>query len=384
MSQGYLAVIVPLYLLQRGANAAQVGLVVTVWSAGGAVLALCGGFLADRIGRKWVLLIFSIFNAIAAVAFAYGTPVWVLAIAGALGTIGRGGGPASGGAYGPYFSAEQALLAEHAGDAHRTRIFAAFSLVGALAGAAGYAMTHLSTQFLFDLAIAIGIAMTLSVLPVEELRRSTGARPHAPVQKLTSKTKGLLLRLGITNATNGLAVGFLGPMLVLWFHVRYGANAHEIGRIYLIIAVVSTAMYLFVGRIVDAIGGAVRTVVLLRLASCAMLAIMPFMPSLWFAGLCYLVRMLFNSVTLPVRQSFVMGIVPAHERSRTAALSNLPSQLFSMVGPAVAGVIIRNLWIGTMLEAASALQLVNAGLYWRFFHRVLPPEEDRATHELQG
>lgn len=376
MSQGYLAVIIPLYLLQRGADAAEVGVVVTVWSAGAAVLALCGGFLADRIGRKWVLLMFSAFNALAAVAFAYGAPVWVLAVAGALGTIGRGGGPASGGAYGPYFSAEQALLAEHAGDAQRTRIFAAFSLVGALAGAAGYAMTHLSTQVLFDLAIVLGIAMTLSVLPIEEGRHLAEAHGQRAPQKLSRKTKGLLLRLGITNATNGLAVGFLGPMLVLWFHVRYGANAHDIGRIYLIIAVISTAMYLFVGRIVDAIGGAVRTIVFLRLASCAMLAIMPFMPSLWFAGLCYLVRMLFNSVTLPVRQSFVMGIVPAHERSRTAALSSLPSQLFSMVGPTVAGVIIRNFWIGTMLEAASALQLVNAGLYWRFFHRILPPEEE--------
>lgn len=378
MSQGYLAVIVPLYLLQRGANPAEVGVVVTVWSAGAAALALCGGFLADRIGRKWVLLIFSIFNAGAAVAFALGVPIWLLALAGALGTIGRGGGPASGGAYGPYFSAEQALLAEHAGDALRTRLFAAFSLVGAVSGAAGYAMTHLATQLLFDLAILLGIGMSLSVLPIQEQRHHSESQHRAAPRKLSPKTKGLLVQLGITNATNGLAVGFLGPMLVLWFHVRYGATAHEIGRIYLIIAVVSTLTYLFVGRIVEAIGGAVRTIVLLRVASCAMLAIMPFMPSLWFAGLCYLVRMLFNSVTLPVRQSFVMGIVPPPERSRAAALSNLPSQMFSMVGPAVAGAIIRNFWIGTMLEAASALQLVNAGLYWRFFHGIAPPEEEEA------
>lgn len=375
MSQGYLAVIVPLYLLQRGANAGQVGVIVTIWSAGAAVLALAGGFLADRIGRKWVLLIFSMFNALAAVAFAWNAPIWLLAPAGALGTIGRGGGPASGGAYGPYFSAEQALLAEHAGDALRTRIFASFSMVGAIAGACGYAMTHLSTQFLFDCAIALGVAMSLSVFPIQEQPHQREARERPAPRKLSRKTTNLLLRLGITNATNGMAVGFLGPMLVLWFHVRYGAGAHDIGRIYLIIAVASTAMYLFVGRIVDMIGGAVRTVVLLRLASCAMLAIMPFMPSLWLAGLCYLVRMLFNSVTLPVRQSFVMGIIPPAERSRAAAISNLPSQAFSMIGPTVAGAMIRDLWIGTMLEVASALQLVNAALYWRFFHRITPPEE---------
>ena len=47
----------------------------------------------------------------------------------------------------------------------------------------------------------------------------------------------------------------------------------------------------------------------------------------------------------------------------------------SMVGPAVAGVIIRELWIGWMLELAALLQLVNAGLYWHFFRDIKPPEE---------
>lgn len=378
LSQGYLAVVVPLYLLSRGADAATVGVIVTVWSAGSAALALFGGFLGDRIGRKWVLLMFSAFNALAAVAFAAGAPIWMLAIAGAIGTFGRGGGPASGGAYGPYFSAEQALLAEYATPERRTRLFARFSFAGALAGAGSYALTHLPVHLLFELAIALGVAMTLSVLPLQEHRESANLERARSVA-LSRPTRSLLVRLGVTNATNGLAVGFLGPMLVLWFHVRYGASAQEIGRIYLIIALASTGMYLFVGRIVAAIGGAVRTIVTLRVAACVMLAIMPFMPSLWWAGACYLVRMLFNSVTLPVRQSFVMGIVPAEERGRAAALSNLPSQVCSMIGPAVAGALMRTLWIGTMLEAASLLQLLNAGLYWRFFHNVTPPEEREAA-----
>jgi hypothetical protein len=70
-----------------------------------------------------------------------------------------------------------------------------------------------------------------------------------------------------------------------------------------------------------------------------------------------------------------MGVVPPEERSRSAAISNVPSQGMSMVGPAVAGVIIRELWIGWMLELAALLQLVNAGLYWHFFRDIKPPEE---------
>jgi MFS family permease len=375
-SQAYLGVVVPLYLIARGADAALVGVFVAIWAAGSMAMGLLAGLFADRAGRRLVLGAFSLLATLCAFAFVYNAPFWVIAIAGAIGTIGRGGGPASGGAYGPYLSAEQALVAEHASEARRTGVFAYFSLAGSLAGAGGYAAASLLPHPVFWIAVVTGAGMTLCVLPVRERKRVPGQpqRPRAAVA-LSPETRAFVLRLSITNATNGLAVGFLGPMLVLWFHLRYGASSQQIGAIYMTIALASTASYLLVERVVGAIGGAVKTVVALRLASCAFLAVQPFMPSLWIAGACFLVRMMINSLTLPVRQSYVMGVVAPAERSRAAALSNLPSQAFSMVGPAIAGVIIRDTWIGLMLELASALQLINAGLYWRFFHKIPPPEE---------
>jgi MFS family permease len=125
-NQAYLGVITPIYLLTRGATAAEVGVLVTVWASGSALLGLGAGFVSDRFGRKLVLAIFSTLSAFAALAFYFDMPLWVLGVAGALGTIGRGGGPASGGAFGPFYSAEQALVAEHVDQQMRTRAFAAF------------------------------------------------------------------------------------------------------------------------------------------------------------------------------------------------------------------------------------------------------------------
>jgi MFS family permease len=374
-SQAYLGVVVPLYLIGRGADAALVGIFVTIWAAGAMVLGLLGGFLADRAGRRFVLFLFGALSTVCALAFVYNAPLWMLAAAGALGTIGRGGGPASGGAFGPYFSAEQALLAEHSSAQQRTRVFANFSFAGSVAGAGGYALASALAHPFFWVAVLAGAAMTLSIIPVRESAHHAAAQPRGPSVPLARETKAFLARLMITNAANGLAVGFLGPMLVLWFHLRYRASAQEIAAMYLIIALGATAAYLIVPRVVSAIGGAVKTVVSLRLASCALLAAMPLMPSLWLAGALFLVRMIFNSITLPVRQSYVMGVVPPAERSRAAAISNVPSQGLSMVGPAAAGVIIRDTWLGLMLEIAAALQLLNAGLYWRFFRGIVPPEE---------
>jgi MFS family permease len=340
------------------------------------VLGLGAGFISDRFGRKLVLAIFSLLGAICALAFLFDMPLWVLAIAGALGTIGRGGGPASGGQFGPFYSAEQALLSEHVDAQSRTRTFAIFAMVGAFGGSIGFLLTYLHDyRLLYAIASAVGILLFLSVMPIQEGASAHREDKQIRLAPLSKRTWGLVWRFAFTNATNGLAVGFLGPMLVLWFHLRYHAPADQIGTVYMIIGFCTIVSYSFVARTVKAIGGAVRTVVSLRLLSCVLLAVLPFMPTLWLAGLVFLVRVLVNSMTVPVRQSYVMGIVLPHERSRVASITNVPSQFASMVGPSIAGFMLHSIWIGAMLEAASLLQLLNAGLYWGFFRKTHPPEE---------
>jgi MFS family permease len=375
-NQAYLGVVTPLYLLSRGASAAEVGVLVTVWTSGSALLGLAAGFAGDRFGRKPVLAAFSVLSALAALAFFFGMPLWVLGIAGALGTIGRGGGPAAGGAFGPFYSAEQALVAEHVDTQLRTRVFAAFSMIGAIGGAFGFLLTFVhDVHAVYLTASGISVLLLLSIIPIHENAAQRAVAQHARNAPLSPRTRGIVMRFMVTNATNGLAVGFLGPMLVLWFHLRYHAPAHEIGTIYMTIAFASVASYSMVGRAVEAIGGAVRTVVSLRTVSCALLAILPFMPTVWIAGVVFLLRVLVNSMTVPVRQSYVMGIVSPHERSRVASISNVPSQFASMAGPSIAGIMLHSVWIGAMLEVAALLQLLNAGLYWTFFRRMRPPEE---------
>ncbi|HUY10949.1 MAG TPA: MFS transporter [Candidatus Dormibacteraeota bacterium] len=373
LSQGYLAIIVPLYLLSLGYTATAVGLLIAVGAGSGALLTLAVGSLADRVGRKPILAAFGLLTAMAGVVFATQSNFLILAIAGALGTIGQGGGVGSGGAFGPYFVAEQALTAELSGDEKRTAVFARLSLVGTIGSILGAGIAVFPARPLFWCTGLLGVALALVVLPIRERRtRSVRILARTP---LASSTWALIRRFMITNATNGLAIGFLGPILVLWFHERYAANVAQISVLYTAINLLSILSYLGVTRIVRAIGGAVRTVVFLRILSCVLLAVVPFSPTFMVAGIIYGVRMLVNIVTFPVRQSYSMGIIPASERSRASALSNFPARVSSMGGPLVAGALIDHAWIGLPLELASALQLLNAGLYWAFFRNLPPPEE---------
>jgi len=389
LTQGYLGIIVPLFLVRAGYKTVPIGLLLTLAAAGSAVQTALVGFAADRWGRRPVLIGLGFLTSVSGLVFALTTQYVPLLIAAILGTVGTGGGVGSGGAFGPYYPAEQALIAEHAGDRNRTTVFSGLSLVGVLAASAGAALAvvpHLvfisglgtridGYQLLFWLCVIAGVAMGLIILPVHERAPSHRGRQEERPGPLTGRTRGLLLRFGLVNALNGLAVGFLGPILALWFHLRYGVDSAELGVLYFLINVAAVLPYLGVPWITRRLGGMVRTVVAVRVVSAALLAVIPLMPTYALAGAVYLVRMIANAVSIPVRQSYVMGIVPAAERSRMAALSNLPSRVASLAGPVLVGVMLQVMWIGVPLEIASVLQLAYAWVYWRFFRGIRPPEE---------
>jgi MFS family permease len=392
LSQGFLSVIVPIYLARSGYSATRVGIVFTAGAVGSMLLTASVGLFADRIGRKPLLITLGLLSSVAALTFALTARFPILLIAAAVGTIGRGGGAGSSGAFGPYYPAEQPLITEQVQDRHRTHVFGLVAVVGVLAGALGSltaavpALLHRwfdvaivsGDRALFICAAVLGLATAAIIVPVHE----TPMTPRAPGQRLQPATRHVLWRFLVTNATNGLAVGMLGPVLVYWFHIRFGATAAQLGTLYFLANVLAAPSNLFAGRVARRFG-TVRAVVGLRFIAVALMAVMALMPTFLLAGGLFLVRTMVNTMANPMRQSFLMGIVAPADRSAAAGFSNLPLQVLSSAGPTIAGQLMESVWVSLPLEIAAALQAVNATLYHVFFHRMRLPEE-RALVESES
>ena len=405
VSQAYLVIIVPLFLVALGYNAVDMGIMFAISAIASAILAALTGFLSDRFGRKSLLILLSLMTAIGGGVFALSTGFVTLTVAAAFGSIGRGGGAGSSGAFGPYYPAEQALVAEQALDANRTSVFGLLSFVGVIGGALGSLAAQIprllrdyrglpmleSYRALFATTVAIGIAMALVTVPIREAHRfddlvsaarRTGSknlrtrRAEAPggLFGLSRPTWRLVSRFMITNLTNGLAIGMLGPFMVYWLYRRYDADAADIGRLFFVINLVAAIPYLMAGRIAARLGS-VRAVVICRAISTVLLALMVTAPTFAIAGVLYAVRMVFNTISIPVRQSFLMGVIKPAERSSAAGLSSFPSQVGSSISPFLAGYFMQHLSLELPIEFAAALQGINAILYYVFFRDVRPPEE---------
>ncbi len=404
IAQGYLGIIVPLYMAALGYGAVKLGILFSVSAIVAGVLSTMTGLLADRYGRKLFLVAISLMMAVAGVLFGLADSFTVLVAAGALGSIGRGGGAAAGGAWGPFYPAAQALVAERTSALNRTHVFGALSFVGVMAGALGSlmaALPHLLNRIagvpmlegyrvLFVMTGPFGVAMALGVIPVRETHtlsseapeatereRADDSPPAAAGERILGISRGswqLISRFMITNATNGLAVGMLGPFVVYWFYRRFGAGPDKLAELFFILNLATAVPYLMAGRIAYAMGS-VRAVVVTRSIACVLLVAMTLMPTFFTAALLYLVRMIFNVLSIPVRQSYLMGVIDPSERASAAGLANVPSQVTSAAGPYLAGVFMQHIALALPLEFAAAMQALNAYLYWLFFRNVYPPEE---------
>ena len=391
LSLGYLTVLVPVYLASAGYSATRVGVVFTAGAVGSMILTAGVGMFADRVGRKPILVTLGILSSIAALTFALTERFPILLVAAALGTIGRGGGAGSSGAFGPYYPAEQPLFAEKISDRDRTHVFGIVSVVGVLAGALGALMATVPSllhrlialpevtgdRALFVVAAVLGLGMAMVVLRVNEtppVRRTPGTRRH-----LKPGTSRILWRFVITNATNGLAVGMLGPVLVYWFHVRFGATAAELGALYFVANILAAPSNLAAARVARRFG-TVRAVVGLRTIALLLMAAMAVVPTFLIAAILFLLRTQVNTMSGPMRQSFLMGMIDPADRSTAAGFSNLPLQALSSAGPTIAGQLMQSVWVSLPLEIAAVLQGVNTILYHSFFHNMRLPEEIAEVH----
>src|SRR5436305_2936588 len=99
---GYLSVILTLYLARRGLSAPQIGAVLTATLVEDALVTTFLATVADRLGRRRILILTSLFITLAGVLLALAEAPWLLMLGAVIGTLSPSGQEA-----GPFAPLEQ-------------------------------------------------------------------------------------------------------------------------------------------------------------------------------------------------------------------------------------------------------------------------------------
>jgi len=402
LTVGYLPIVLPLYLISIGYGAVQLGFLLTSVSIVGALFALASGVASDRFGYKNAIIGSSFVVAMGALLFATTRNFYLMLVLAGISQIIPPGGSGSGVGIGPSYPAVQALTATHVEDRDRTSTLSWMALVCCIATAIGAPIAalpelihHLAGvtmlrgyQTVFILTATLNLLTAVLVYPISETRRPA-ARPIAPAARpaiiddppsnepkifgLSRSSWTLVWRFMLVNFTNGLAVGALGPFLTYWFVRQWGATANQLGTLFFIINL-TVILPLFMAGPLTRRFSTVGVVVGSRGFSALFLVAMPAMPSFWLAGGAFLARQLTNAVSVPVRQSYIMGVIRPAERASAAGIANLPIQAGLSISSIATGYLMQ-LALTIPIEVSAFFQLLNTLLFWIFFRSKPPVEE---------
>jgi MFS family permease len=176
---------------------------------------------------------------------------------------------------------------------------------------------------------------------------------------------------------NGFAFGLIPlPLITLWFSIAFGASAFYISLVISASTLVSAFSYLLAPALAKRLG-AVNMIVSTRIVSVTLLLLTAIAPLFIVASIFYIARTIFLSVGMPIRQSYMMGVIGAEERATAVGVSSgVGWGLPYAASPVISGFVMQEVSSSLPLYLAAVLQAANSALYYWFFHGLKPPEEN--------
>jgi len=377
---GYVSLLLPVYLLELGYRPLEVGVIATATLLGSGLLALGVGLHAYRFHFRTLLLAATALMGATGIGFAFVTDFWPLLLIAFVGTLNPSSGDVS-----VFLPLEHAMLSRVVGDRDRTAVFARYSLVGSLVAAIGSLAAGLpdllarewgitpraamQAMFLLYAATAVATAAVYHGLPAEP---SVGARrPPAPLTESKTRVYTLAALFSVDAFAGGLIVQ---SMVALWLYERHGLSPAAAGTIFFWTGLLSAASFLIAVRIAERIG-LVNTMVFTHIPSSICLILVPFADSLAVVIALLMVRALLSQMDVPTRSSYVMAIVRPEERPAAASITTVPRSLAAAASPLIAGWMLGVSPFGWSLVAAGAIKIAYDLALLAMFSKVRPPEE---------
>jgi MFS family permease len=376
---GFVAVLLPVYLLALGFDPLQVGIIATASLLGSALLTIAIGFLGSRYDQRRLLLATASLMTATGVAFTVVhdyAPLLVVAFAG---TINPSAGSVS-----VFVPLEHAALAREVRDVERTTMFARYSLVGALAAAVG-ALTAAAPELVAPLGLDQLTAIKLMFVLYALLGLLGGLlyariprRPpawQAGASSALGPSRITVLKLAALFSLDAFAGGFVvQSLLALWLFERFEMSLAAAGAFFFwsgVLAAFSFPVAAWLSRRI----GLINTMVFTHIPSSIALMLAALAPTLPVALALLLIRAALSQMDVPTRSSYVMAVVTEAERAAAASFTAVPRSLAAAVSPALAGALFAASYRAWPLLICGALKIAYDLLLLMQFRHLKPPEE---------
>jgi MFS family permease len=386
-AMGSISVLLALYLDKLGFSVVEIGGLLSAGTAGAAFFAFLVSLVAERFGRRRLLVVFSVLTAATGVAFIFLDNFAALAVIAFFSSFGAGGA----GAGGPVQPLEQASLPETAPEDKRTDLFAVYSIVATAGVALGSLAAGLPAVFQgtfgmneaaayrvmfwsFSVLHVAGALIYLSLSPAVD-GGEAGEHKWSNPFKLPSRKRIFTLTglFALDHFSGSLVVQSLA---VYWFNTKFGIDLKSLAVVFFLSNVLAAISLWLAAKIANRIG-LLNTMVFTHIPSSLFLIGATFAPTVWVAVLFWQLRSFLGQMDVPTRDSYTMAIVGTQERVAMASIHIVGRSIAGTAGPSVATALWNAISASVPFVACSVLKITYDLSLFMLFRNVHPPEEER-------
>lgn len=378
---GFVALLLPVYLAAHGLDAFEIGTVATLALLGSALATLGIGFIGARYPRRTLLIAASALMAATGIAFAASSITAFVFLIAFIGTINPSAGSVS-----IFVPLEHALIAHTVPDKERTKTFARYSLIGALAAAVGalaaaapdamirFGLSTLEAlQIMFVVYAALGVAGGAIYATIPRNGDTTEQVSAKPL----GVSRAIVLKLTTLFAIDSFAGGFVvQSLMALWLFDKFGLSLTTAAAFFLITGLLGAVSLPIAGWLGTRFG-LVNTMVWTHIPANLALIGAAVAPTLETALALLAFRAALSQMDVPARSSYVMAVVTPEERMAAASFTAVPRSLAAAASPALAGALYAAGYTAAPLILCGVLKTLYDLTLLYTFRNVKPPEELR-------
>ena len=262
LAMSMLSVLIGIYLGHLGFGLTQIGLFLTLGTAGGAAQALIVGVTANATGYKVLLVGLALLASMAGLLIGFTESFPVLAALAFVGGLNAAGGSGGGSGFGPL---EQSTLPDTTDATNRTRLFAWYGIVGTAAGAVGALAAGLPTPIhrytsfdqadservmFFAFAILLFLVALLYLWLSPGLGRSKTDQTWGNPFRLESR-RTIFTLTGLFSVDRFAGSLVIQSLVAYWFSTRFGFQLDAVAGIFFLSNVLAGVSLWLAAKVAD-------------------------------------------------------------------------------------------------------------------------------------
>jgi MFS family permease len=367
---GYLLVYLTAFFSELGISAGVVGLLLGLEGAM-VLLSIPLGILSDRRGRKKLLLIGTSLVPLPIIMIALTVNIALLVVAAIILGIAESAA----------LSTWNAMIADQTSLGNRDAAFSLSFILGSGAIAFGFllptliptiqSVTGLDLIIIHqDLLVLMGLVSAITPVWLFRILKGYKETPN-PTKLIRGKNFPILLKFSGINSLIGLGAGFIIPLIPTWLFLKFGTPDTFSGPL-LSLSSLTIALAAIASPRLSSRFGLLKAIVATQGLSTVFMLSLAFVPDVRLAGGLYITRAALMNVSVPLQDSYLMGIMSQDERGLASSINTVVWRIPNSITTVIGGLILATGSFDIPFYLATVFYVISITLFYAQFKNIRP------------